>query len=97
MRSLMPSAGGRHQYLRGAGALFDTYRLGPGEQADFRGISWGISAHGEIAGGHSVEQETAVAVRFGVAGTFGRLQFHHGSDRRADAAGIVGRVQIAEK
>src|ERR1017187_3560999 len=72
--SLTAAAGERHQYLRGAGALFDTDRLGPGERANFRGIARGIGAHRKIAGGQSVEHETAVAVRFGIAGTVRRLQ-----------------------
>ena len=84
-----------HQYLDGARALFEPYRFGPGELAGFGGESGRVGVHGEIAGGQAVEHEAALVVGFGVATAIAGFQFDDGGDGRADAAGIVGEVEIA--
>src|SRR5450759_3421595 len=90
--SQMSAGWGSHQYLGGAGARFHADRLGSGEQTGLHGISRRVGAHGEIAGGQSVEDEAAMGVRLGVAPAIARFQFHHRGDGRANAAGIVGPV-----
>src|ERR1017187_5300105 len=95
--SQMPAAERRHQYLGGAGALFHADRLGSSEQTGFGGVPRRGGAHREIAGGQPVEQEAALTVGLGVARPITGFQLHYGGHGGADAAGIVGRVQIALK